>query len=274
MKRFAQHSLRIVPLEAELFHALRRLVLCSIVGATLGGCINFYRATGSEPTDLSAIQVGATRQTVERVLGEPVASGTEGSTQIATYEYSVGIEAKPASLLRVPAEVALIFLPSGARLGDDYFERPEAPRDRLTITYGPDDTVVEISGKPLNIQEALARAEQGDAEAQYELAYAYLQQGRIAEALRWLCLAANQSHPRAQFELGNMHRWGNESVTFDFVQAYLWLSLAASGGFSDAGRGRAQIATQMTPAQIAEAEKLVKKWKPGDCELKSAGVSS
>ncbi len=38
--------------------------------------------------------------------------------------------------------------------------------------------------------------------------------------------------------------------------------------------GQFRARDKMTPAQIAEAEKLVKEWKPGPCEPKSAEVSN
>ena len=287
MKRFAQHALRMVPLETELFHALRRLVLCSIAGATLGGCINFYRATGSEPTDLSAIQVGATRQTVERVLGEPVAIGTKGSMQIATYEYSLGIEAEPVSILRIPAEAVLLILSQslshgytireGRRLRDDYFDRPEGPTAFLTITYGPDDTAVEVSGKPPSIQEVRARAEEGDAKAQFDLALKYYDGRDNRKMWQWMCRAANQGHQGAQVHLGLLYRDGmKKPIPQNFSRAYMWFSLAASNGDNWAAIMRNYLAEKMTPAQILEAERMVREWKPGagSCEFKSKEVSS
>ena len=133
-------------------------------------------------------------------------------------------------------------------------------------------------------QDALAlqpEAEKGDADAQYLLALSYLQQDRIAEALRWICLAANQGHANAQDRLGDAYR-GDPSLSGDLphdaVKAYLWYSLAIfnferQGGFPFSERSREDLARNMTPAQIAEAEKLVAEWKPGSCELKSAAVS-
>ena len=277
MKRFAQRVSR-VPLQARVLDALRGLVLCSIAGATLSGCTTYYRATGSEPTDLSAIQVGATRLTVERVLGVPVASRTEGPMQVDTYEYSLGIEGNPAWFLLVPVEATFYLLPGLKTPGpptdrDDYFERPRAPKDYLTITYGPDDTVVEVSGKPLNIQEVLAPAEQGDAKAQFDLALKY--DGRDNRKMwQWMCRAANQGHQGAQVHLGLLYRHGiKKPIPQNFGQAYMWFSLAASNGDQWAAAMRKDLAEKMTPAKIAEAEKLVAEWKPGSCELQSAGVS-
>jgi len=45
----------------------------------------------------------------------------------------------------------------------------------------------------------------------------------------------------------------------------MWYSLAASSGHRRARFSRNTIANQMTPAHIAEAERLAAEWKPGDC---------
>jgi hypothetical protein len=58
-------------------------------------------------------------------------------------------------------------------------------------------------------------------------------------------------------------------VPQDYVQAHMWFKLAASR--SDASdkelsekaiNSRDRIAARMTPAQIAEAQKLAREWKP------------
>ena len=47
-----------------------------------------------------------------------------------------------------------------------------------------------------------------------------------------------------------------------YVQAHNWYNLAAASGNKDAVKNRDIVAAKMTPAQIAEAEKLVREWKP------------
>ncbi len=56
-------------------------------------------------------------------------------------------------------------------------------------------------------------------------------------------------------------------VPQDYVQAHMWFNLAASsfppGEDHDiAVKNRDNVAKRMTPAQIAEAEKLAREWKP------------
>jgi hypothetical protein len=42
----------------------------------------------------------------------------------------------------------------------------------------------------------------------------------------------------------------------------MWYNLAAAQGDQDAARHRDELAKLMTPAQIAEAQKLAREWRP------------
>ncbi len=57
-----------------------------------------------------------------------------------------------------------------------------------------------------------------------------------------------------------MYAYGR-GVPKDYVQAYLLYSLAAAAGDEDAARERESAAQQMTPEQIADAERLVNEWR-------------
>jgi hypothetical protein len=41
----------------------------------------------------------------------------------------------------------------------------------------------------------------------------------------------------------------------------MWFNLAVAGGLTDAAKNRETAATKMTPAQIAEAQRLAREWK-------------
>ncbi len=49
-------------------------------------------------------------------------------------------------------------------------------------------------------------------------------------------------------------------VPQDYVQAHMWLNLAAANGDKDATNFRDRITEQMTAAQIAEAQRLAREW--------------
>ncbi len=95
-------------------------------------------------------------------------------------------------------------------------------------------------------------AETGFAEAQTTLGVVY-RDGDILTpdydtALQWFHLAANQGEPGAQVELAHMY-WEGWGVAQDYVLAHMWSSRAGEIELRD------EIALDMTPAQIAEAEK-------------------
>jgi len=50
-------------------------------------------------------------------------------------------------------------------------------------------------------------------------------------------------------------------VPQDYVQAHMWVNLAGAQGIEDARKARDILAGQMTPARIAEAQRLAREWK-------------
>ena len=85
--------------------------------------------------------------------------------------------------------------------------------------------------------------------------------GDYAEALAGFRPLAEKGNASAQAGLGSMY-WYGHGVPQDYVQAHLWLNLAAAQGDSLAEYFRDIVAKLMTPAQIAEAQKLAAEWRP------------
>ena len=108
-------------------------------------------------------------------------------------------------------------------------------------------------------------AAQGNADAQFNLGVAYGKGQGVrqdhAEAAKWYRLAAAQGFASAQFNLGFMYVTG-QGVRQDYVQAHMLWNLAAAQGVADAIKTRDRAANLMTPAQIAEAQRLAREWKP------------
>ena len=110
-------------------------------------------------------------------------------------------------------------------------------------------------------------ADQGNASAQFNLGFMYANGLGVpeddAEALRWYRLAADQGDARAQGYLGVMYGTG-AGVPQDYVQAHMWSNLAASrstGEDRERSVGlRDQIADQLTPAALNEAQRLAREW--------------
>ncbi len=109
----------------------------------------------------------------------------------------------------------------------------------------------------------LAEAGRADAQTYIGVMY-YVGQGvprDHAEAMKWFRKAANQGAAVAQDNLGIMYGAG-EGVPRDHVRAHMWSSLSAAQGNKDAAKSRDVFAKLMTPAQIAEARRLAREWKP------------
>jgi len=112
------------------------------------------------------------------------------------------------------------------------------------------------------------RAAQGEASAQSALGFKYVTGQGVpqdyTEALKWYRLAATQGQAAAQFNVGFLYSQGN-GVPQDDVEAYKWFTLAAATytekQFRDgAVQARDRVAARMTPALIAEAQKLAREW--------------
>jgi TPR repeat protein len=123
--------------------------------------------------------------------------------------------------------------------------------------------------KPLR-ERLLERAQQGDAEAQYDLAK-NLEAGRIGlkrdltQAEHWYRKAAEQGDPFAQAGLAILYQFG-KGVKADPVEACMWYTLAAEG---TKGGDRESIvemldnlSSEMSPEQRSEARKRASEWKP------------
>ena len=52
-----------------------------------------------------------------------------------------------------------------------------------------------------------------------------------------------------------------QGVARDYVQAHKWFNLGAASGDTSAVKNRDIAASKMTPAQIAEAQRLASAWR-------------
>jgi TPR repeat protein len=93
-----------------------------------------------------------------------------------------------------------------------------------------------------------------------EDANAAIKRRDYATAVRLIRPLAEQGNANAQYNLGVFYDNGL-GVPQDRVRAYMWLNLAAMQGRESAATVRDLTARLMTPAQIAEAQKLAREWK-------------
>ncbi len=153
----------------------------------------------------------------------------------------------------------------------------------------------------ISIPELRKAAEQGNPDAQNRLGMLY-SEGRgvpqdYIQAKQWFDKAAEKGHPGAQVNLGTLYFHGNgapeseqmalswfrraaaqgdalafaklglmyeqgRGVPQDFIQAHMWYNLSAAHGEKRALERRDALTKQMTPAQIAEAQRLAREWTP------------
>ncbi len=168
----------------------------------------------------------------------------------------------------------------GQGMPQDYAEAMKWYREAADLGYGDacerlGEMYEKGCGVPQNSSEAAQwyrkAANLGDGEKQYELGLRF-QEGRgitrdDTEAVWWYRRAAEKGNLlfcfRALFQLGFMHYLGH-GVPQDYVLAHKWVNIAASnltGPERDkAEKTRDEIEAKMTPAQIAEAQKLARDW--------------
>ena len=126
-------------------------------------------------------------------------------------------------------------------------------------------------GVPQDSTQAVAwyrkAAEQGFAFAQNNLGNAYaVGQGvpqDFTQAVAWWRKAADQGLSLAQHNLGYAY-FNGQGVPQDYVESHKWHNLAASRASAENQKkyaeSRGLMATLMTPAQLAEAQKRATAW--------------
>ena len=80
-----------------------------------------------------------------------------------------------------------------------------------------------------------------------------------AESVEQIRAKAEQGDATAQFNLGVMYRKG-QGVQQDYSQAYMWINLAATQGLEKSIKLRDALVKKLTPSQIEEGQKLAREW--------------
>ena len=77
------------------------------------------------------------------------------------------------------------------------------------------------------------------------------------QAVKWYTKAAEQGDADAQYNLGLMYANG-QGVPQDNVYAHMWFNLGAANGNEPASKNRDIIAKRMTTADISKAQSLAR----------------
>ena len=109
-----------------------------------------------------------------------------------------------------------------------------------------------------DLTETRRLAEQGDADAQYNLGYRYVTgigvpQDR-AEAVRWLRLAADQGHTQAEDFLGRMPPMGSQRATDNVAETELPATLPPATGQSPRSGNPFRVPSLRTDAEQGDAD--------------------
>ena len=197
---------------------LQAYIAISFVGLLVQGCSLAILGEDIERSDLSSLEVGATREEVEAVLGKPISNEPDELGKIAVYAYGKGASPSPLltgrdyldcwGILNIFCEPILTPIA--------LFRRQELYQSQvrqLGIHYGPDDTVMDViigeHGLRPSYWETLGRAVCGDPGAQYRVGDAF-EFGRgvrasDVEAYKWYTIAASRDNRLERIRIDRTH---------------------------------------------------------------------
>lgn len=124
------------------------------------------------------------------------------------------------------------------------------------------------------------KASQGSRYIQYDV-FLFMRDRHIEPVVAWgwLCKAADQGYKKAQVEVGYWHyelNWEHSQpghiewlrkagIQADNRVAYMWYTIAANGDSDRLRTINNLFSGKLTKEEIAEANDMVRNWKPGQC---------
>ena len=72
--------------------------------------------------------------------------------------------------------------------------------------------------------------------------------------------AAQRGDANAYYELGIAYSTGTDGVDVDLIEAHKWFNLASLAGMKEGSQLRAEIASEMSREEIAEAQREARAW--------------
>jgi len=130
----------------------------------------------------------------------------------------------------------------------------------------PQLTEANADKRTFRTQLYYERAQNGDADAQYQLGLAYFNGHDTIqdyeEAAKWLELAAQSNHASAQYRLGLIYKTGL-GTDADLEKSYMWLNLSAAAGISLAASERNDVMRSLSPKQLIQAQRASREWIQG-----------
>ncbi|KAF9147285.1 hypothetical protein BG015_011102 [Linnemannia schmuckeri] len=143
-----------------------------------------------------------------------------------------------------------------------------------TTTKQLDDPQDNITTTDMSLIQTMVNANHGDANAMVTLGDRYKDGREVHKddqtAIDWYCKAAEQGHPRAQYNVGLLHEQGYGDVPQDHAKAYEWFLKSAVQGYVDAQAKVSQAYTKGTGVpkdNIKAMEWAVKAAENGHTEM-------
>lgn len=177
--------------------------------------------------------------------------------------------AREAAARRLPFShlVLLVMTIAVAAMALGYLLAPTIEQHLLRpaqAAHNPSPPVaVDRQGRALSSDDLRKLAEQGDADAQWQLGILYHNGEGVpkndAVAVQWFERAAQQGYVRAQSTLGAYY-WAGRGVPQDFSKAYFWSQLALAQGDEDSKSRLEGLSAQMTQAQVVSARQQAEAW--------------
>ena len=282
------------------------IALCLV----LPGCMTYQGVFGIEATDLSSLHPGMDRAEVEGVLGSPEETDQWQQGAKVHYDYDRGYispaEESPGTMALAPFILTLeVMFPvmelyavctqvcQKGRLevlyskGSQLVAARVIPRDfggcanTARLRAGCTDVAnrADPSSFPSNLSTGFQRQRNGNCYMPFAQAVKLSTEVQIvmfntcissSAYPMWTCIAANKGHNDAQPLLASLYR-GRDRIGTDLVRAYTWYTIA---GTEHAIERRVDLIEQMTPAQLAEAERLVAEWKPNPAECETIAAQA
>jgi putative methionine-R-sulfoxide reductase with GAF domain len=177
-----------------------------------------------------------------------------------------GVPVQPLHILLLVLTLAALFLVAGyvsaPKIERLWLSKPAAS-SRVVAPMGAGLTAINASPQAKTPDDLRKLAEQGDAEAQWDMGFRYHNGQGVpqddAQAVRWFQRAADQGHVNSQATLGAYY-WAGRGVPKDLSQAYFWSAVALHQGDRDSESRLRGLALQMTRGQVAAAQQQVDDW--------------
>ncbi|MFY9558914.1 MAG: GAF domain-containing protein [Terriglobales bacterium] len=144
-----------------------------------------------------------------------------------------------------------------------WFSKPEVSKSQQVVAAASVPNTANPSTQTKTLEGARTLAEQGNADAQWNLGVRYHTGEGVpqddTQAVQWFQRAAEQGHVTAQATLGAYY-WAGRGVPQDLSKAYFWSVLALAQGDVGSKSRLEGLASQMSRSQITVARQQAEDW--------------